>query len=488
MRRFILFTTSSLLLIATLALGQTTTIRDGASPGVADVLGSATTGTEQGVVVRCASGCGGTGATTPSDAFANPTDATDAASFLFGFNGTTWDRLRVDGSKNLNVNLNALGFGALPVTGTFWQSTQPVSCANCSGTVTISGTVTSNQGTPASTANRWPVQITDGTHLAQVSAAGSVQVDGSGVTQPVSCANCSGTVTVSGTVTANQGTANATPWNQNTAQIAGASTATAASGVQKVGVVGGTGTSLETTAGVLDHNVKNIGNAAVSTAASGVQKVGIVGSTGTAMDSTAGILDTNLKNVGGSAVSTAATGVAKVGVVGNAGAAVDAANNAAVPANVLALGCETISQGSQPTAATTGNMRRQLCSVEGVLFVQEGGSNKFSCQVNAVTATTQCQAAPAAGLRAYITSVSLSNQAATVQTLIVGSGTGTNCGTTFNALTHAFQFGTNATTTSPQEISSPFPTPLVPAAAQQLCVKPSAATSFGATLTGYIAP
>jgi len=42
-----------------------------------------------------------------------------------------------------------------------------------------SGTVTANQGTPNTTANRWPVQITDGTDLAQVTATsgGSLQVE-----------------------------------------------------------------------------------------------------------------------------------------------------------------------------------------------------------------------------------------------------------------------------------------------------------------------
>lgn len=51
------------------------------------------------------------------------------------------------------------------------------------------GLVTANQGTPASTANRWPVQLTDGTDLSLVSAAGALLVDGSGVTQPISAAS-----------------------------------------------------------------------------------------------------------------------------------------------------------------------------------------------------------------------------------------------------------------------------------------------------------
>jgi hypothetical protein len=113
---------------------------------------------------------------------------------------------------------------------------------------------------------------------------------------------------------------------------------------------------------------------------------------------------------------------------------------------------------------------------------------KFSCLVQAVTVTTQCQAAPAAGLRAYITDIALSNQVATVQTLDIVFGTGTNCATGTTALTHKFQMGTNATTTSPQAIVMDLSSPLVPTAANAICVRPSAATAFGATITGYVAP
>lgn len=113
---------------------------------------------------------------------------------------------------------------------------------------------------------------------------------------------------------------------------------------------------------------------------------------------------------------------------------------------------------------------------------------KFSCLVQAVTVMTQCQAAPAAGLRAYVTDISLSNQAATVQTLDITFGTGTNCATGTTALTHKYQMGTAATTTSPQSIVVDLQSPLVPTAANAICVRPSAATAFGATLTGYTAP
>lgn len=189
----------------------------------------------------------------------------------------------------------------------------------------------------------------------------------------------------------------------------------------------------------------------------------------------------NLAQVGG-------TNTVNGGLAGSLSIGGTAANNAAINQNPILIGCETIAQGSQPTAATAANQRRTLCTTEGSQFVQEGSSNRFSCFVQAVTATTQCQAAPGAGLRAYVTSMAGSNQAATVQTLDVVFGTGTNCATGTTALTHKWQMGTNATTTSPQDIEMSFTTPLVPTAANAICVRPSAATAFGATLTGYIAP
>ena len=102
--------------------------------------------------------------------------------------------------------------GAMPVTGTFWQATQPVSgTVGVSGSVAVtgtfwqatqpvSGTVTANIGASGSlaldatlTGGAQKTKLVDsaGTNVATVSAAGAVKVDGSGVTQPVS-----GTVTV----------------------------------------------------------------------------------------------------------------------------------------------------------------------------------------------------------------------------------------------------------------------------------------------------
>ena len=178
----------------------------------------------------------------------------------------------------------------------------------------------------------------------------------------------------------------------------------------------------------------------------------------------------------------------RVGISGTAFAALDSANNAAAPANVLVAGVETTAQGSQPTASTGGNVRRAQANLEGSLYVNQGGPNRFSCFIEAATATTTCQAAPGAGLRAYVTGYVMSNEAATVQSLDIVFGTGAACATGITALTHKHQFGTVATTTSPFVVSASLPTPLVPTAANAICVRPSAATAFGVTITGYIAP
>lgn len=77
--------------------------------------------------VNCATGCSG-GASTPSDAFANPTTASLGMSFNMGWNGATWDRLKSTTANGLGVDVTRVQ-GNVAVTGTFFQATQPVSCA-----------------------------------------------------------------------------------------------------------------------------------------------------------------------------------------------------------------------------------------------------------------------------------------------------------------------------------------------------------------------
>lgn len=80
------------------------------------------------------------------------------------------------------------------------------------GTISVSGTVTANQGSAAALAGAWPVEVTDGTNVLGTSSH-PLRMDPTGTTtQPVSgtvTVNAgSGTFTVGGTVTANIGTTN----------------------------------------------------------------------------------------------------------------------------------------------------------------------------------------------------------------------------------------------------------------------------------------
>src|SRR5206468_4532765 len=57
-------------------------------------------------------------------------------------------------------------------------------------------------------------------------------------------------------------------------------------------------------------------------------------------------------------------------------------------------------------------------------FPAAGGWVLFTCRVSGATAATQCQAAPAAGLRNYVSDVTISNNVGTVQTVKLVTGTG----------------------------------------------------------------
>jgi heptaprenylglyceryl phosphate synthase len=67
-------------------------------------------------------------ASNAADAVATSADNSKGLSWLYGFNGVTWDRLRVDGSKNLDVNCT-VGCGA----GTFNNNTDAVATSATNG-------------------------------------------------------------------------------------------------------------------------------------------------------------------------------------------------------------------------------------------------------------------------------------------------------------------------------------------------------------------
>jgi hypothetical protein len=164
------------------------------------------------------------GAKTPSDTFANPTDAEDAFALLGGWDATNsvWRRVQVDaGTGVLKVDIGSNGTVAITGNVNVTQGTSPWVVSLTSTTITgnvnvvgtttdgtttetnflvvggesndvtaqyqpiplgasgrsvivegvsggtvvpISGTVTANQGTPNTLANAWPMEITDGTN------------------------------------------------------------------------------------------------------------------------------------------------------------------------------------------------------------------------------------------------------------------------------------------------------------------------------------
>jgi hypothetical protein len=198
----------------------TVSVTQGTSPWVVSLTSTTITGTVS--VTQGTSPWIVAGAKTPSDTFANPTDAEDAFALLGGWDATNsvWRRVQVDaGTGTLKVDIGSNGTVAITGTVSVTQGTSPWVVSLTSTTITgnvnvvgtttdgtttetsflvvggesndataqyqpiplgtggrsvivegitggtvipISGTVTANQGTPNTLANAWPTEITDG--------------------------------------------------------------------------------------------------------------------------------------------------------------------------------------------------------------------------------------------------------------------------------------------------------------------------------------
>jgi hypothetical protein len=110
------------------------------------------------------------GNATPSDGYANPSNASLEFSLLAGFNGTTWDRLRT-GTTNAdavaNLTLGALQTGSYlyGYNGATWDRLRSSTANGLVVDVTrIQTAVTANQGTSNTLANAWATKITDTTN------------------------------------------------------------------------------------------------------------------------------------------------------------------------------------------------------------------------------------------------------------------------------------------------------------------------------------
>jgi hypothetical protein len=179
---------------------------------------------------------GGSGGTASNYGSAFP--ATGTAIGAKDSAGVNMTFLQVNASNALKVDGSAV---TQPVSGTFWQATQPISgtvaatqsgtwnITNISGTISLpTGAATSaNQPTSAALGSTTsgqtgnldlgavttaaPTYVTGQSNALSLTTAGALRVDGSGITQPVSgTVAVSGTTTISGTITANQGSP---PWS-----------------------------------------------------------------------------------------------------------------------------------------------------------------------------------------------------------------------------------------------------------------------------------
>lgn len=128
--------------------------------------------------------------------------------------------------------------------------------------------------------------------------------------------------------------------------------------------------------------------------------------------------------------------------------------------------------------AAPAELRAQVQTYNGYTVVP------FTCRILAQTVTRECKALTA-GAKAFVTDAIVSNNVGTAQTLKITTGTGTDCATPGGDLTHPIQFGAAV---GNQNIG-PFLTPLQPSAAGlAICVAPSAATSYSATINGFVIP
>lgn len=194
----------------------------------------------------------------------------------------------------------------------------------------------------------------------------------------------------------------------------------------------------------------------------------------------------NLSQVGG-------TNAVNGGIAGSLGVGGTAGSDAAITQNPVLSGCEVITSGSQPTAATTGRGRYCVQRLDGVPFVHPGGPVTMLCGLNNIAASlTECTgaAAPASGLAHYITTITASSTTTTAGTFAVQSGTGANCGSNTTAIWP--RSGTSDRWTSPPTTAAPvvimFSTPIRMTTVHAICAIGVATNTLRITISGFTAP
>lgn len=399
-----------------------------------------------------------------------------------------------------------------PVTGTFWQSTQPVSIA---ATVGVQGAKTNNNAAPGATnvgvlpvvANASPPSWTEGNQVAlSTDLSGNLRVGTHAVTGSGNFTVTQGTGT-NLHVVADTGSTTAvtqpTGTNLHTVVDSGSITATG-SGTFTVGQATGTNlhavidsgstTAVTQATGTNLHTVVDSGSitAAQGTAAN-LNATVTQGPAATAANAwTAKVTDgTNTAAVKAASTAAAATDPALVVAVSpNNTVTTDdvasAATAASVPASAMYAGANTRSDGAV-TALTNGQLNGVSVDTQARVLVRDYHPNFWSANTGtaAVTANTQILGASGSGLSYYITDIMFSNAGASVQSVSIISSTTAG----------------NACATSPAQVYPPvalpanaggmvvaLKTPIKVTANSALCCKTSGSIAFTCQLQGFTAP
>jgi len=400
--------------------------------------------------VNCTVGCSGGAASNASDTVATSSTNGTQNVWLYGFNGTTWDRIRDDGSKNLMVNVNAGTVTAAQATA-----------ANLNATVV--GTVTANAGTNLNTSL---LALETGGNLATIGA--------SIIAQEATTSGLKGSEAF-GCVTTAQPT-------YTTAKSDCVSLDT--HGLTRVSLV-------DTPANTNNLNVNLAASAATVTVSAtnlstnlaqvnGVTTLTGAGAVGTGSARIAVGQDTT--TIAGSAPGPLGTPSAQaITVQGGAGmtpvfVSGSSANGASLTGNPLEGGGRA--QNAEATAVTNGQAVATAFDLVGkqIVMPYANKENFISGTTGAITTATNTQAiaAQAAGIKIYMTAFSCSNTGSGTSSIDFTSGSGGS--EMWNTIVPSGG-GSNMT----------LPSPVSTAAATALFVtNGTASTTIKCSVSGYI--
>ena len=175
------------------------------------------------------------------------------------------------------------------------------------------------------------------------------------------------------------------------------------------------------------------------------------------------------------------------GVVPVAGAK---ASNTSIVQHPVLISAEV--RSDQPSAASSGNQRHLLADLDGALFVRPNGPVTWFCGIQALDdVLLQCQAAPGAGLKLYMTDITVqTNNPGTTGTFAVQAGQGTNCDAGTSSLYPIANTTARwaAPTLSVGPFGRNFTTPIEAPTNYAICVIGATTNTINVQLQGYTAP